>query len=156
MQPEAPHRTEPLLTQEIDDDDENEIEAFEKWISAIEHGNKKFFTILDIKNMITEAGSLFGRKNKILLKNDNQETLDKLYKVWFGSSAGEDEDPFKERDEVCIRLRDMMEAEQNPIADCKECDDLGKVCFENDGGQSHRLSMGKLSRVELNKMSFAR
>ena len=148
-QPVPPSRSQALDTVSVEDYDE-----FEIWISAIERGKKNFFTCLDIKNKIAEAGSRFGAENKAQLQNGNQETIDHLYQLWFGSSAGEEVEDFTDRDEMCIRLRDMMEAEQNPFADCFECDALGKVCYENDGGLSHRLSMGEVSVDEIVRMSF--
>ena len=37
---------------------------FEEWISEIESGKKKFFTNIDIKKLIKEAGTKFGMANK--------------------------------------------------------------------------------------------
>ena len=91
--------------------------------------------MLDIKNLIAEAGSRFGKRHLHSLKNADDATLDKTYNEWFSEDLG-----FIERDEMINRLRDLIEAEIFPIADCKLCENIGKVCYENDNGHSHKLS----------------
>ena len=74
----------------------------------------------------------------------SKEELDKVYNEWIGKEV-----LILETDEVVNRLRDLMEAEIHPIADCPDCARLGKVCYENDGGFSHRLSQGTLTARDL-------
>ena len=47
-----------------------------------------------------------------------------------------------DKEELIDTIRDMFENEQFPIKDCLECKSEGRACFENDGGLSHRRSMG--------------
>ena len=35
------------------------------------------------------------------------------------------------------------------MADCNECEKIGKVCFQNDGGLSHRISQGEATESEV-------
>ena len=67
----------------------------------------------------------------------NKERMDKLYEEWFG----DDEQCFLDQDDALARFRDMFEAMQNPINyDCDDCQKIGKVCYLNDNGLSHRVS----------------
>ena len=61
-----------------------------------------------------------------------------------------------EKEEVLEHLRDMFEAELNPIKECKECEAKGKVCYENDEGFSHRLAQGTVDAEELRRMKGVR
>ena len=105
--------------------------GFDDWLKTIEQGKKKYYGIFDLKRLMTEASRRFGRRNKSMSK----EELDRVYNEWIGKEV-----LILETDEVVNRLRDLMEAEIHPIADCPDCARLGKVCYENDGGFSHRLS----------------
>ena len=61
-----------------------------------------------------------------------------------------------EKEEVIQRLKDMFEAESYPInEDCAECDTLGKVCYSNDQGLSHRISQGTATLEDMQKASPA-
>ena len=79
------------------------------------------------------------------MQEGDKETLDRLSQEWFGK----DNMRLFDRSEVCLRLHDMAEAEYHPIADCDDCGQLGKVCFENDDGCSHRRGQGILSVKEM-------
>ena len=61
-----------------------------------------------------------------------------------------------EKDEVLVRLQDMFEEERYPInQDCMDCDKIGKVCYKNDHGLSHRISQGTATLDEIKKISPA-
>ena len=135
-----------MNTEEIDEN----IAAFEEWIQALEDGKKNFYTSFDIRKLVTEAGSRFGTEHREKLKMGCEETIDLVYNSWFGKS---EEVTFLDRDEMCLRLRDMMEAEMNPIADCDQCSAAGNVCFENDEGLSHRVSIGKTTLEDMLKLN---
>ena len=85
-----------------------------------------------IKKLICEGSKMYGKKNA----NMSSARVDKVYETWFG------DDQFHiEKDEVLVRLKDMFEAEQYPInEDCADCQLLGKVCYRNDHGLSHRIA----------------
>ena len=85
---------------------------------------------------MTEATKRYGRRRKVLSK----EEVNKIYEEWIGKEV-----LILDTEEVVNRLRDIMEAENNPIAHCEQCEALGKVCYEHDGGFSHKLSQGQLS-----------
>ena len=94
----------------------------------------------DIKELIMTASTKYGVKNA----NLNKDQVDKLYNKWFN-----EQDNFLEKDEVLSRLKDMFEAEQHPIRECSQCDQLGRVCYDNDGGYSHRMSQGNPTQEDL-------
>ena len=86
------------------------------------------------------ASTKYGVKNA----NLNIFEVDSLYNKWFN-----EEDHFLDREEVVHRLKDMFEAEQHPIRECAECESIGRVCYDNDGGYSHRMSQGKPTKEDL-------
>ena len=94
---------------------------------------------------MTEAAKRYGRRHKILSEQD----VNKIHEEWIGKEVLN-----PDTDEVVNRLRDIMEAEINPIAHCEEREALGRVCYEKDEGFSHKLSQGKLSNEEM-KQSFS-
>ena len=72
-------------------------------------------------------------------KHANMTTIkvEQVYQTWFGNEKYQ----MIEKEEVLLRLKDMFEAESYPINhDCTECEVLGKVCYSNDHGLSHRIS----------------
>ena len=94
---------------------------------------------------MTEAAKRYGRRHKVLSKQD----VNKIHEEWIGKEV-----LTPDTDEVVNRMRDIMETEINPIAHCEEHEALGRVCYENDGGFSHKLSQGQLSYEEM-KQSFS-
>ena len=125
-------------------DDDDKI-GFDDWLKTIEQGKKNYYGIFDLKRLLIEAAKRFGRRGK----NMSKEDIDKVYNEWIGAEVF-----ILETEEVVNRIRDIYEAEFNPIAHCEECEAIGKVCYENDGGFSHRLSQGKLSMEELNNRFY--
>ena len=116
-------------------DIEDNMVGCDEWIKTIELGKKRIFTVLDIKHLMVEAGSRFGKRHKHILENADEAELHKLYTEWFPSEI-----EYIECDEMVNRLRDLIEAEIFPIAECEACSKIGKVCYENDHGYSHKLS----------------
>ena len=117
---------------EIDTKSQEEM-PFDDWIDSIDQSKRKHLDSVTIRKLLKEASEKFGQKNANLTNKQVRE----IYEKWF-----DEEQDFLEKDEVLHRLRDMFEAEMYPIADCHSCDQLGKVCFENDGGYSHRIAQG--------------
>ena len=109
---------------------------FDDWLDSIEQRPNQFLDVFTIKDLICEASDKYGnRETKITVPEVNQ-----IYEDWFGLEVHS-----LEKEDVILYLRDMFETQQNPIADCEECAKLGKVCFENDGGVSHRISQYEAS-----------
>ena len=109
---------------------------FDDWILSIEQqrADKEFLNKYQIRKLIREASDKFGDKD---MPKMNKERMDKLYEEWFG----DDEQCFLDQDDALARFRDMFEAMQNPINyDCDDCQKIGKVCYLNDNGLSHRVS----------------
>ena len=89
----------------------------------------------EIKRLILQGSKRYGKQNA----NMTSVKLEQVYQTWFG----ENQFQMIEKEEVIQRLKDMFEAESYPInQDCAECDTLGKVCYSNDQGLSHRISQG--------------
>ncbi len=104
---------------------------FDEWIDSIEKSRKNWFDMYTIKDLLAEASIKYGQKNSDL----SQQQIDQIYADWIGEEV-----LCLEKEEFLLILKDMMEAEKNPIAECAECDRDGRVCYENDGGLSHRMS----------------
>ena len=125
---------------EIDAKSQEEDMPFDDWIDSIDQQRRKHLDPITIRKLIKEASEKFGQKNANLTNKQVREIYDK----WF-----DEEQDYLEKDEVLHRLKDMFEAEMFPIADCHSCDQLGKVCYENDGGLSHRIAQGQATREEM-------
>ena len=69
--------------------------------------------MLDIKSLVAEAGSRFGGNHKHGLKDADKEKSTLVFNEWFAEDVG-----YLELDEVVNRLRDLIESEIFPIADC--------------------------------------
>ena len=82
---------------------------------------------------MTEASKRYGRRHEVLSK----QHVNKINEEWISKEV-----LIPDTDEVLNRLRDIMEAETNLIAQCRECKALGRVCYENDGGSGYKLSKG--------------
>ena len=116
----------------------NDQENFDDWIQSIEEqrADKEFMNMFTIRQLIREGHLKFKNANQPAL---NKEKLQDLYDKWFGGN----ENHTLDQDDAIERLRDMFEAMQNPIDDdCKSCSDMGKACFKNDNGHSHRINQG--------------
>ena len=111
-------------------------------------GQQHFLDKQEIKKLILQGSKRYGKQHA----NMTSVKVQQVYEEWFG------DDKFKmvEKEEVILRLKDMFEAESYPInQDCADCDTLGKVCYTNDNGLSHRISQGTATLEDMQKASPA-
>ena len=102
----------------------------------------------EIKRLILQGSRMYGKQNA----NMTSVQVEQVYEAWFGENKFQ----MIEKEEVIQRLKDMFEAESYPInQDCNECDTLGKVCYSNDHGLSHRISQGTATLEDMQKASPA-
>ena len=107
------------------------MNQFDEWLDSIEQRPNKYIDQFTIKDLIFEAGQKYGNPKR----NLSIAEINEIFESWIGVDV-----MTMEKEDVLVLLRDFFEMESQPIADCHDCAVMGKVCFENDGGLSHRIS----------------